>query len=78
MAYGSMMVISYYMGKSRYPVPYNFRKIVFYLSISILFSFLSFYIFKRNLIIGSIFLALFLGLVYKLENEKLRKIFLKS
>lgn len=78
MAYGSMMVISYYLGKSRYPVPYNFRKIVFYLSISILFSFLSFYVFHRNLITGSIFLALFLGLVYKLENDILRKIFIKK
>ena len=78
LAYGSMMVISYYLGKSRYPVPYNLRKIVFYLSISILFSFLSFYIFNRNLIIGVILLALFLGLVYKLENEKLRRIFLKK
>ena len=47
LAYGSMMVISYYLGKSRYPVPYNFRKIMFYLSISILFSFLSFYVFNR-------------------------------
>jgi len=78
MAYGTMMVISYYLGKSRYPVPYNFRKIVFYLSLSILFSFLSFYLFERNLIAGCILLALFLGLVYKLEIEKLRMIFFKN
>lgn len=78
MAYGTMMVLSYYLGKSRYPVPYNFRKILFYLSISILLSILSFYVFDRNLIIGTIMLALFLGLVYKLENEKLRKIFIKQ
>ncbi len=78
MAYGSMMVISYYLGKSRYPVPYNFRKIIFYMSISIVFSFISFYVFHRNLIVGSILLALFLGLVYKLENDKLRRIFLRK
>lgn len=77
-AYGSMMVISYYLGKSHYPVPYNFRKIMFYLSVSILFSALSFYVFDRNLIIGSILLLLFLGLVYKLENEMLKRIFLKG
>ena len=29
LAYGSMMVLSYYFGKSHYPVPYNFRKITF-------------------------------------------------
>jgi len=77
LAYGSMMVLSYYLGKSRYPVPYNFRKIVFYLGISILFSALSFYVFDRNLIIGIVLLLLFFGLVYKLENEMLKKIFLK-
>lgn len=78
MAYGSMMVLSYYFGKSRYPVPYNFRKILFYLGISILFSAIAFYGFNRNLIAGCILLALFLGLVYKLENDKLRQIFLKK
>jgi O-antigen/teichoic acid export membrane protein len=78
LAYGSMMVLSYYLGKSRYPVPYNFRKIVFYLGLSILFSALSFYVFHRNLLIGSLFLFVFLGLVYKMENDKLRQIFLRK
>ena len=78
LAYGTMMVLSYYFGKSRYPIPYNFRKIIFYLGISILFSVLSFYVFKRNIWVGIPLLATFLGLVYKLENEKLRKIFIKK
>lgn len=78
LAYGSMMVLSYYFGKAHYPVPYNFRKIIFYLGVSILFSALSFYVFDRNLIIGSVLLLLFLGLVYKMENQMLRKIFLKQ
>jgi O-antigen/teichoic acid export membrane protein len=78
LAYGSMMVLSYYFGKSHYPVPYNFRKITFYLGISILFSALAFYVFDRNLIVGIVLLLLFLGLVYKLENEKLRQVFLKK
>ena len=77
-AYGSMMVISYYFGRSHYPVPYNFRKIIFYLGVSILFSALSFYVFNRNLIIGGVMLLLFLGLVYKMENDTLRRIFLKK
>lgn len=77
-AYGSMMVLSYYFGKAHYPIPYNFRKIIFYLGISILFSALSFYVFDRNLIIGSVLLLMFLGLVYKMENDTLRRIFLKQ
>ena len=78
MAYGTMMALSYYLGKSRYPVPYNFRKITFYLGVSILFSVLSFYVFDRSLIIGILLLILFLGLVYKMENDKLKQIFLKK
>ncbi|MEE9361832.1 MAG: polysaccharide biosynthesis C-terminal domain-containing protein [Cellulophaga sp.] len=77
-AYGSMMLLSFYFGRMYYPVPYNFRKICFYLSVSILFSILSFYVFDRNLIIGCILLALFLGILYKLENDKLKRIFLKK
>tara|TARA_R110000744_G_scaffold205700_3_gene324356 strand:- start:2587 stop:2853 length:267 start_codon:yes stop_codon:yes gene_type:complete len=76
-AYGSMMFLSYYFGKKYYPVPYNMRKIIFYLSISLVFSILSFYVFNRNLIAGSILLLLFLGLVYKMEGDKLRSIFIK-
>ena len=78
LAYGTMMVLSYYFGKAHYPIPYNFRKITFYLGISILFSALSFYVFDRNLIIGCGLLLLFFGLVYKMENDMLRRIFLKQ
>jgi len=65
-------------GKSRYPVPYNLRKVFFYLGISILFSVISFYGFDRNLWVGIPLLAIFLALIYKLENDKLRRIFLKK
>lgn len=77
-AYASMMILSFFFGRMYYPIPYNHRKITFYLSVSILFSLLSFYVFNRNLIAGSLFFLLFLGLVYKLENEKLRKIFFEK
>lgn len=78
MAYGCMMTLSYLLGKSRYPIPYNFRKMGFYLAVSILFSVLSFYVFNRNLFVGSVLLLVFLGLVVKLENDILKKIFLKK
>ncbi len=77
-AYGSMMLLSYYFGKSHYPIPYNFRKILFYLGTSISFSVLSFYVFNRSLIVGSILLLVFLALVYRMENDILRKIFLRK
>ncbi|MEA1786652.1 oligosaccharide flippase family protein [Arenibacter sp. GZD96] len=77
-AYAVMMLLSFFFGRIYYPVPYNQRKISFYLGVSILFSVLSFYVFDRNLVIGSLIFALFLGLVYKMENEKLKKIFFKK
>lgn len=76
-AYGSMMILSYYFGKKYYPIPYNMRKIVFYLSVSLVFSILSFYVFNRNLIAGSILFLLFLGLIYKMEGDKLRSILIR-
>ena len=76
-AYGSMMVLSYYLGRKYYPIPYNLRKIMFYGGTSVFFSLLSFYVFNRNLIAGSVLLLVFLGLIYRLEGDKLRTIFLK-
>ncbi|MBC72593.1 oligosaccharide flippase family protein [Muricauda ruestringensis] len=76
-AYASMMLLSYHYGKKYYPIPYNMRKIVFYMSVSLVFSILSFYVFNRNLIAGSLLFLLFLGLVYKMEADKLRSIFIK-
>jgi len=76
-AYGAMMLLSLYFGRIYYPIPYNFRKIGFYLGISILFSVVSFYIFDRNLWIGSSLLLIFLGVVYKLEVANLKRVFLK-
>lgn len=77
-AYGCMMILSFIFGRMYYPIPYNFRKISFYLLISILFSALSFYVFDRNLFYGIPLLVLFLVMIYKLENDNLRKIFLKK
>lgn len=76
-AYGTMMSLSYYLGRKHYPIPYNLRKIAFYGGLSILFSALSFYVFNRNIIAGSLLLLVFLGLIYKLEGDKLKMIFLK-
>lgn len=76
-AYGSMMLLSYYFGRKYYPVPYNMRKILFYLSVSLAFAALSFYAFNRNLIAGGLLLLLFLIVVYKMEGDNLKKILLQ-
>ena len=75
-AYSTMMLLSYLFGRKYYGIPYNMRKIVFYSLISITFSFLSFYVFDKNLLVGSVFLLVFLLLVYRMEKEVLRRIFM--
>jgi O-antigen/teichoic acid export membrane protein len=73
-AYGSMAVLSYYLGRKYYPIPYNLRKIFYYMSVSVLFSWLSFYVFNRNLLVGLLLLLVFLGMLYRLEKELLIKL----
>ncbi len=67
-AYGAMMILSYHLGKKYYPIPYEKNKIFGYLSISIGFSALSFYVFRENYIIGISFISLLLTYIY--FNEK--------
>jgi O-antigen/teichoic acid export membrane protein len=73
-AYASMVLLSFFWGRKYYPVPYNLRKIFFYMGISIGFSVLSFYVFNRNLYIGLLLLLVFLALLYRLEKEVLIKL----
>ena len=67
-AYGSMMLISYILGKKHYPIPYDMEKIGSYLGISIVFSVISFYGFRENYFVGIPLLLAFLYFIY--HNEK--------
>ena len=67
-AYGSMMLISYILGKKHYPIPYDMEKIGAYLGISIVFSVISFYGFRENYFVGIPLLLAFIYFIY--HNEK--------
>lgn len=67
-AYGSMMIISWYLGSRHYPVPYNIREILFYISISLIFCLLSYYLFRGNWAMNIVIIASFCGLIIKKEN----------
>ena len=75
-AYGSMMLISYYLGKKKYPIPYDMKRIFGYLALSILFSALSFYIpyVRENYFIKIALLVVFLYFIYYSEKETLLRI----
>jgi len=75
-AYGTMMVISYYLGNKYYPIPYDMKKISLYLGLSITLSCLSFYvpIFRETYIFGIISLIAFIAILYKGEKETILRI----
>lgn len=77
-AYGSMMVISYYLGNKYYPIPYDLKKIGGYLFVSILFSGISFYGYRGNYYVGVGLLISFLYFIYHNEKATLLKIINKK
>lgn len=70
-AYSSMAILSYFIGKKHYAVPYAMSKIIAYLGVSILFSVLSFYVFRENYFIGIGFILAFVSLIYVFEKQEL-------
>jgi len=75
-AYGSMMIISYHLGKKKYPIPYDFNRIFSYLGLSIGFSILAFYVdyIRDNYPLKVLLLLVFLFFIYRSEKETLLRI----
>jgi O-antigen/teichoic acid export membrane protein len=76
-AYGTMMVLSYFVGKKHYPVNYNLKKIANYLIASILICGISFLNFRGNFWISTFLLLIFTGIIYWSEKEELKTILKK-
>lgn len=68
-AYGAMMLLSYLFGQKYYPIPYPVKQISVYLIVSTAFSYLAFYIFEGSLILGTLLLALYVGLLFFMEKK---------
>jgi len=73
-AYGAMMMISYFLGRKYYKVPYDVKKIGFYVLLSVGFSVISFYIFESNLWIGSALLMLFVSVLFFSERNEIKNL----
>ena len=76
LAYSTMMIVSYTLGRKKYPIPYDIKKIMLYLLTSIVFSAISFYIpyVREGFFIKISILILFLLLIYINEKETLLRI----
>ncbi|MFT5243807.1 MAG: O-antigen/teichoic acid export membrane protein [Glaciecola sp.] len=73
-AYALMMFISYFLGRKYYPVPYDINRIAIYLLVSAGLSFITYYHFDRNILLGTVFLLLYLALIVFLERKELKQI----
>ncbi|WP_226063335.1 oligosaccharide flippase family protein [Kaistella polysaccharea] len=73
LSYFTMMVVSYFLGQYFYPVPYHMKKIIGYLGLSFFLSAISFYALDGNLIIGNLFLILFLAIIFYFEKETIMR-----
>jgi O-antigen/teichoic acid export membrane protein len=78
LAYFVMMVISYVLGQKHYPIPYDLKRILAYLLISVLLVVLSFWGFNRNIYIGNAMLIVFIAGIYYFEKDQLKTILFKK
>ena len=77
LAYGSMMLISYFVGKKHYPVPYNLKKSGSYLLAAITISYISFTYFRENYFISIGLLILFGLMTFWNERNDLKNLLKK-
>ena len=73
-AYATMSVTSYTLGKKHYAIPYNLKKIVLYLAMSIMFSGLSFYVFRGHYFIGILLILILITVIWIKEKNFLKQL----
>lgn len=73
--YGSMVIISYFLGQKHFPINYPIKKILLYLAMSLIFYGVSTFIQTEglawmNFSLNTVLFILFIGLLYVLEKPK--------
>ena len=76
-AYGVMMLVSYVLGQKHYKVPYDIKKLSFYLILAIIFAAIAFYRFSDNYLLNTILVGAFLIIIVVLEQNEIKQ-FLKK
>lgn len=74
-AYGTMMLVSYFIGAKYYPIPYDLKRIGLYLGLSVLLSAISFYVpvLRHTYVFGIVAFIGFIALIYRNEKQTLLK-----
>ena len=73
-AYGTMMLISYFYGQKYYQIPYNVSRISMYLLLATSGALVSFYFFRSNYGVNGVIFLAFMGLTLLLEHKELNAI----
>ena len=73
-AYGTMMLISYFYGQKYYQIPYNVSRISMYLILATSGALVSFYFFRSNYGVNGVIFLAFMGLTLLLEHKELNAI----
>src|SRR5204863_1436074 len=76
--YGSMMIVSYFLGQKYYPVPYDLRRFFLYLGIAVaifllqseIIAMLRDQLWLIKYFTAALLMATFLGIVYLIERGK--------
>ena len=74
-AYLTMALLSYSIGKKYYPIPYNASKILFYILLSISLSCISFYGFRDNILVGIACIMVMNLVILVKEKRQIIKLF---
>ncbi|SNR40768.1 Membrane protein involved in the export of O-antigen and teichoic acid [Lutibacter agarilyticus] len=77
-AYASMTVVSYIIGKKHYPINYNLQKIAIYLIASVVICWVSFNYFRGNFWVSTLLITGFSAIIYFKEKKDLLAIFNKK
>lgn len=72
LAYGTMMIVSYFWGQSQYKIPYKTKKIILYMLMSVGFGLVSYYVFNQNIIIGNLFVIIYIALTIFIEKSSFK------
>lgn len=73
-SYFAMMAASYFLGQYYYPIPYHLRKNLIYLSVSILFACISYYVLDGNLFFGNALFLLYLLAILYFEKDSIKRL----
>ena len=73
-AYFTMAVLSYIIGKKYYPIPYNISKMLFYIILSVSLSSISFYGFRENLMVGMSCIFIMNIVIYINEKRRIKNL----